>query len=115
MDRRTLTAALRAKAQGLVAGFALFVIGGILLPVSRDPSPVVVMEATSPDARPALYISDGGEISCLAHAPYQGSDSWHFERWHTLTAAEARDFERGVRRAPACETCLAIARRGGPR
>lgn len=62
-----------------------------------------------------LYISEGGEIACLPHAPYPGSGTWHLETWHPLSAAEAREFERGVRRAPACETCLAIARNGGPR
>jgi len=85
------------------------------LAVSRELSPVGVMETTTANARPALFISAGGEIACLPHAPFPGSGSWHLESWHALTPAEARDFERGVRRAPACETCLAIARNGAAR
>ena len=73
------------------------------------------METTTNGARPALYISAGGEIACLPHAPFPASDSWYVESWHAMTPAEDRDFERGVRRAPACETCLTIARNGGPR
>ena len=81
------------------------------LAVSRDLSPVVVMETTSTNARPALYISEGGEISCLPHTPYPGSDSWYGGQWHAMTAADARDYERGTLRGVACARCLALARK----
>jgi len=63
----------------------------------------------------ALFQSERGEISCLPHAPFPGTDSWHHERWAPITKREAQAFEREVGRAPTCETCAAMARNGATR
>lgn len=55
-------------------------------------------------------MDNGGRIECIEHAPYRGSDSWAWNDWQPITRAEALAFEREVGRAPACETCAAIAR-----
>ncbi len=63
--------------------------------------------------KPTLLWSEDGQIGCTlpTHAPFPGSDTWRSGRWRPITAREALDFEAEVGRAPACETCAAIARR----
>lgn len=73
------------------------------------------METRIPDGRSALYQSERGEIACLAHEPFTGSDSWNHDRWAPITQREAADFEREIGRAPSCETCAAMARNGARR
>jgi len=68
------------------------------------------METQTTNAPPALYMSERGEIACLPHAPYRGSDSWNVERWERITREEADEFEREVGHAPSCETCNAERR-----
>ena len=58
----------------------------------------------------ALYWSERGEISCGCHTPYPGSDTWNWDAWAEITAAEAAAFEKELGNAPACETCAAIQR-----
>ena len=62
-----------------------------------------------------LYCSERGAISCLEHAPFRGSDHWVWERWKPIKPSELIAFERELGRAPACETCAAIARNEGNR
>ncbi len=52
-----------------------------------------------------LFADQRGRITCKEHAPLEGSDTWVFDQWKALTAAEARAFEKEIGRAPACETC----------
>jgi hypothetical protein len=63
----------------------------------------------------ALYMSEGGQIACLPHAPFPGTDTWHNDGWKPITRREAQAFQRDIGRAPACETCMAIARNGEAR
>jgi len=67
---------------------------------------------TTNTTTPILYWSERGQIGCSipGHAPYRGTDTWVWERWKAITPREATEFERDVGRAPACETCAAIAR-----
>jgi len=88
---------------------------GILLPLFVELSPVGVMETQTTNAPPTLFASERGEFSCLPHAPFPGTDTWHHDRWHALTKGEAAQFEREIGRAPACETCTALSRNGGSR
>lgn len=67
-----------------------------------------MITTTSPTT---LYMSEGGRIECLEHAPVPGTDTWRWDDWRAITPAEARGFEREVGRPPACETCAAITRR----
>jgi hypothetical protein len=60
-----------------------------------------------------LLWDEQGQIACTAHAPYAGSDTFVYGRWRAIRSDEADGFEREVGRQPACETCAAIARRGG--
>ena len=62
-----------------------------------------------------LLISNGGEIQCdqRGHSPFPRSDTWHRDGWRQMTTNEKIDFEAEVGRAPACETCAAIARKAG--
>lgn len=66
------------------------------------------MSATAIDK--TMWWSEQGQISCLEHASYRGSDTWMWGRWQPITAVEAREFERDVGRAPACEECAAMKR-----
>ena len=52
-----------------------------------------------------LYWSERGAITCLADAPYRGSDTWVWERWRAMTTAEIEEFTAEVGRPPACECC----------
>ena len=85
---------------------------GISLPSFGESSPVGVMETQTTNA---LFMSERGEISCLPHAPFPGTDSWDYDRWAPITKREAQAFERDIGRAPACETCAAMARNGPTR
>lgn len=87
----------------------------ILLPLCAELSPVGVMETQPTNAPPALFASERGEFSCLPHAPFPGTGTWHQDGWHALTKRESSEFEREIGRAPACETCAAIVRNGGSR
>lgn len=62
---------------------------------------------------PPLYTSDLGQISCLPHAPFPGSDTWHNDRWRLMTRRDAQEFEREIGRAARCETCRAERRKNG--
>lgn len=73
------------------------------------------MDTQTTNAPPALFASERGEFSCLPHAPFPETDTWHHGRWHPLTKREAADFEREIGHVPACETCTAIARNGASR
>ena len=58
-----------------------------------------------------LYWSEQGEISCAKHAPYRGSDTWRWERWRPMGAADrletvAHRKSLGITPTNArCETC----------
>ncbi|MDP1859235.1 MAG: hypothetical protein Q8K82_11210 [Gemmatimonadaceae bacterium] len=72
------------------------------------------MLTTTQTTSPApLYMSEAGQIECLEHAPFPGTDTWRWDAWRAITPVEARRFEREVGRPPACEACAAIARRRG--
>lgn len=58
-----------------------------------------------------LLISNGGEIACEEHAPFRGSGSWYTGQWRPMRVDERADFHAEIGRAPACETCTAMARR----
>ena len=75
----------------------------------RDERALIVRMKTTTNA--TLYMDAGGEIECDEHAPYPGSDTRVLGGWQPITKREAIAFEREVGRAPACETCQAIARR----
>ncbi len=62
-------------------------------------------------AETRILWDESGRVACTEHAPYRGTDTWRTGRWRPITRAEATAFEREVGRAPACETCSAIARR----
>lgn len=59
-----------------------------------------------------LLMSEGGEIACNEHAPFAGTDTRVWGGWAPITKREAAEFTRDVGRAPACETCMAMARNG---
>jgi len=62
-----------------------------------------------------LLISNGGEIACAADAPYPNTGTWFSAGWRPMTKREAEEFTLEVGRAPACETCAAMARNGAAR
>lgn len=61
---------------------------------------------------PRLRWSERGQIGCElpGHAPYQGTDTWIWERWKKITPREVAEFERELGHPPECEACAAIAR-----
>jgi hypothetical protein len=64
----------------------------------------------------ALYSSEDGRVECPDHAPYRGSDTWHFGRYRRMTAIEQAslrmELDGSVRPdEPLCEICRGIARR----
>jgi hypothetical protein len=59
-----------------------------------------------------LLSSEKGAIACAEHAPIRGSDTWKFDRWRAMTAADVQAFERELGHKIACETCAGMARRG---
>ena len=58
-----------------------------------------------------LLMDEGGQIACEEHAPYRGSDTFVIGRWKPITQREWIEFAAETGREPACETCMAIARR----
>ncbi len=68
---------------------------------------------TTTTTRLELFWSERGRVGCSipGHAPYQGTDTWVWERWKKVTPREAAQFEREVGRPIACEVCASIARR----
>ena len=66
---------------------------------------------TTETAPRALYASQRGDIRCADHAPYPGTDTWHYDAWAPLTAAERAAIERDIGRPVGCECCWSIARR----
>jgi hypothetical protein len=59
--------------------------------------------ARTPSAT-GLYWSERGHIGCAHHTPYEGSDSWIWERWEAVPVAaiaEAKRLGQHLR----CETC----------
>ncbi len=58
--------------------------------------------ATTPSPT-GLYWSERGHVACAAHTPFEGSDTWLWERWapvpeEAVTAAHGGPVLR-------CETC----------
>ena len=51
-----------------------------------------------------LYCSERGEISCARHTPYEGSDTWNWERWIPMYAHDAQG-HRDLGHTACCETC----------
>ena len=51
-----------------------------------------------------LYWSERGHLACAAHTPYEGSDTWIWERWEPLPAEAAVGFADAGYTAR-CETC----------
>lgn len=68
------------------------------------------MKTTTTSAALKLLWSERGEISCLEHAPFRGTDTWVWDRWKPIKPHEAVEFERDNGRAPTCETCAAVER-----
>jgi len=67
-------------------------------------------------ASKTLYSSESGRIECADHAPYRGSDTWRFDRYRPMGAAEQADFRAALVGVigpdePLCEVCRGIARR----
>jgi hypothetical protein len=62
--------------------------------MARTPSPT------------GLYWSERGAIGCAAHTPFQGSDTWVWERWEPVPveAIDIAKTEAGLR-VPRCEIC----------
>ena len=60
----------------------------------------------------ALYWSERGEVACGRHTPYPGSDTWAWDGWREMTAADRAGWNREAGNAPVCETCAARGRRG---
>ncbi len=56
-----------------------------------------------------LYWSERGEIACAKHTPYEGSDTWIWERWAPLPVAAIAEADYALR----CETCGKEPRRRG--
>ncbi len=48
-----------------------------------------------------LYWSERGEIACALHTPYEGTDTWNWERWAPLPVAAIAVADHPLR----CETC----------
>ena len=68
--------------------------------MARTPSPT------------GLYWSERGAIGCAAHTPFEGSDTWNWERWEPVPveAIDIAKTEAGLR-TPRCETCGRAATR----
>ena len=53
-----------------------------------------------------LYWSERGHIACARHTPYEGSDTWTWERWEPVPMEAVKLSEDEVEyAAPRCETC----------
>ena len=63
------------------------------------------LQARREGDRTTLFWSERGEVCCATHAPYPGSDTWRWERWRLLTAAETREWTRMLGCALRCEIC----------
>ena len=48
-----------------------------------------------------LYWSERGEIACAKHTPYEGTDTWNWERWAPLPVEAIAEADYPLR----CETC----------
>jgi hypothetical protein len=72
------------------------------------------METKKTQKRSLLW-SEQGQVGCTlpGHAPYRGSDTWRWERWRKMSAAEEEAFGRDLGHSPECETCRSIARTQG--
>ena len=53
-----------------------------------------------------LYWNERGHIGCARHVPYEGSDTWNWERWMPVPT-DALELGHQLR----CETCGLEARR----
>jgi len=42
------------------------------------------MKTSTTAAAAKLYWSERGEISCLEHAPFRGTDTWVWHRWKPI-------------------------------
>lgn len=62
--------------------------------------------------RPTLYWSRKGEIACLTHAPWIGSDTWVDEDWERMQNDEQLAHEMETGAPPECEGCRARRERG---
>ena len=81
------------------------------LDVPRPPLLIGVMDtrrhmARTPTAT-GLYWNERGHVGCAGHIPYEGSDTWVWERWEPLPPEAAELSGRPLR----CETCGKGARR----
>ena len=56
-----------------------------------------------------LYWSERGAISCALHTPYEGTDTWIWERWEPLPVAAIAEADYPLR----CETCGKEPESGG--
>ncbi len=56
-----------------------------------------------------LYWSERGEIACALHTPFEGTDTWIWERWAPLPVAAIAEADYPLR----CETCGKEPRRRG--
>jgi len=57
-----------------------------------------------------LFWSERGEIACEKHIPYRGSDTWKWERWKEMRAAEVAAFAQQSGKSAKCDCCWAIER-----
>ena len=54
-----------------------------------------------------LYWSERGETACAEHTPYEGTDTWNWERWAPLPATAITEADYPLK----CECCGKEARR----
>lgn len=57
-----------------------------------------------------LFWAETGEVTCGAHAPFRGSDTWRSGRWTQMRADDVAQMHIAIDRAPACEVCGATAK-----
>ena len=70
-----------------------------------NPAIKVALKARAAGDSSMLFWSERGEICCVIHAPYPGSDTWRWERWRPMMEEETREWTRQLGNAPKCEVC----------
>ena len=54
---------------------------------------------------PALFWDEQGRVSCAEHAPYRGTDTWHFDGWRRMRPSNIAAFAAESGMAVECEVC----------
>jgi hypothetical protein len=60
-------------------------------------TPVKTVDTPSPTG---LYWSERGHVGCARHTPFEGTDTWIWERWEPVPVEVL-----GLERQLSCETC----------